>query len=239
MTVATEITAERFYDITAGAPISTAIPATSENDVQVYYGIDSFQAIRNVDYTVSLVPPFNTIRVTPLTLFIEKINNLIADDPEEINAITIRREKDYLTSATPDFAKSTRWVSAEFDATAMRFAQLNEKVNRSIVLAPTFVGGTEGPALQLNQLVAGTALVVNGDGTALEAGPLVGDIANAQQAALDAIAAAAAAQAALASISATVLSVLNGLPNRPDGSIAGLAVDQWFISGGFLAKVQP
>jgi len=185
MTVATEVTAERKLDIVAGVPISTAIPATSENDVQIYYGIDSFQAILNVDYTAALVPPFNTIRVTPLTLFIEKINNLIADNPDEINAITIRREKDYLTSATPDFAKSTRWVSSEFDATAMRFAQLAEQLNRALVLSPTFVGAQ--PLLQLLSAIPNALLAISEDGLNVVSGPSIDG--------LDASAAAAGAAA--------------------------------------------
>lgn len=208
MAVATERTAHRYYDIVAGVQIDVDFPISSEAEAKVYYGVDAELAVLNVDYTIQQLGAvgFFLFKLTPLASLLEKINNLIAANPDEINAITVRREKNFLTSATPDFAKSPSWISREFDATAMRLQQLNEKVGRAFVLAPTFVGDTE--ALQLNELVPNTVLVVNDEGDALEAGPTVGDIAGAQSAAALAIAAAEDAVEAMLAATALLLNVV-------------------------------
>lgn len=194
MAVATEKVAERYFDIATGVQIDVDIPIRNDQNVLVYFGTLSEQAILNVDYTVEELGPsqFNTFKLTPLASLLEKINNLIAADPvNEINAITVRRRNDLLTSATPDFAKNPTWLSREFDVITMRLQEMEERVNRSLTLANKYVGNQ--PIAQLMDLVARTVLVVSDDGLRIEAGPNLDQIFGSAQAAADAIAAADAA----------------------------------------------
>lgn len=198
MTVSTEIVAFKALDVAAGVPVAVAFPMYEAAEVEVYYGKDALLAVLNTDYTVTLQPEeFDTFEVTPTAALIAKINALIAGDPTETNFITIRSNLDYMTSSTSSAVRYTPFTSREFDRTSRRFAQVQDALNRSLTLAPTFVG--DSPKLQLNEVTPNTVLIFNEDGTAIEAGPTVTEIGNAEgyaQAAEDARDAALAAQTA-------------------------------------------
>ena len=180
MAIAVETVAIQYFDIVADTPITgIPIPLYDADEVFVYFGKASETAILNVDYTVDLQgPQFNTFTITPLPSLLTKIDNLIATDPEEINYITVRRELQYLTSITPDLARQTSFMSREIDRLLMRFQQLNERINRALVLSPNFLGNQ--PRLELKELVPLRSLIVNADGDAIEAGPSSAEIANAE-----------------------------------------------------------
>jgi len=177
MVVSVEHVARKYLDVTAGTPISVDIPAFETSDIYVYYGDASILASMNADYTLTLAEDFNTFVVTPLTALIDKINALIAADPTETNFITVRRALDYQTDATPANVRYTPYTSKEFDRAAMRDAQLAEKLNRALVLAPGFVGDV--PRLEMQELLGGRLLQTNADSSAIEMGEEVSALKNA------------------------------------------------------------
>jgi hypothetical protein len=122
MAIATEQVAQQALDIVAGVPIPVNFPAFEVEDVVVYYGKESLIAVYNTDYTVALdTVNFNTFTVTPTASLLTKINNLIAADPTETNRIVIRRVMDFLTVTSEGAVRDLRFLSREFDRTAMRF----------------------------------------------------------------------------------------------------------------------
>lgn len=121
------------------------------------------------------------------------------------------------------------------DLSAIRDASSSELIKRS----PRFPLDYTDVQPVYDTPVDGTCYIWSAARKRFYVGPNITDIADAQENAAAAAASAAAAAAAVASIPATVLGVLAGLPNRPDGDITGLAVGDWFISGGYVARVQP
>lgn len=174
MVVSVDTVARRYEDITT-APIAVDIPAFEAADIYVYYGSTSELAVQGVDYTVLINLDFLTFIITPTTSLTDKIDALIAADPTETNFITVRRRLDLLTDATAPSVRNTQFTSDELDRTAMRFQQLEERLNRAIVLAERFVG--DAPQLQLDAVLANTALVFNDDATAIVPGPSISAIA--------------------------------------------------------------
>lgn len=132
MVVSTSVVARRYEDVSAGVPISVDIPVYETSDVRVYYGNASLLALQQTDYTVALAGDFETFTLTPTAALLTKINALIAADATEENFITVRRELDYLTDATPDGVRYTPFTSREFDRNAMRDMQLAEGQARSL-----------------------------------------------------------------------------------------------------------
>lgn len=206
MAVATEVVAFKALNISAGVPIAVAYPMYEETEVDVYYGKAALLAVLNTDYTVTLQPEeFDTFEITPTASLIAKINALIAGDPTETNFVTIRSNLDYETSSTPAAVRYTPFTSREFDRTSRRFSQIQDALNRALILAPTFVGSS--PLLQLNEVEPNRALMFNEDGTAIVAGPTADEIAGAQgyaEAASDSADAAAASAADAAAAAASV-----------------------------------
>ena len=179
MAVGTEVVAVRYENITEGAPISVPFPLYEAPDIQVIYGIAALTAVYNTDYTITLGDDFDTFTLTPTASLIAKINALIALDPDEENYITVRRRLDYLTDATAAAVRYTPFTSREFERTVLRFQQIQEQLNRALVLSPNFVGGQ--PLLQLNEISPGATLIVNEDGTAIGVGPTAAQIEAAEQ----------------------------------------------------------
>lgn len=208
MAVSTELVAFKALNISAGTPIAVPYPMYAEDEVQVYYGKDALLAVYNTDYTVTLQPTqFDTFTVTPTASLITKINDLIAADPTETNFVTIRSNLDYETSSTDSAVRYTPFTSREFDRTARRFAQVQDALNRALTLAPTFVGDV--PMLQLNEVAPNRVLIFNAAGTAIEAGPTVTEIENAQGYAEDALASKEAAETAATNAAADASAAAN------------------------------
>ena len=178
MVVGTDVVALRYEDVEAGTPISVPYPLYEALDIKVYYGLAALVAVYNTDYTITLGDDFDTFTLTPTASLIAKIDALVVADPTEENYITVRRELDLLTSADAAAVRYTPFTAREFDRTVMRFQQVEEKLNRAVVLSPVFVG--DEPRLQLNELEPNSSLVTNGDATAIVKGPTATEIANAQ-----------------------------------------------------------
>lgn len=180
MAIQTETTVVAYLNVSAGVPVSCDFPVYAADEVKVFYGNAATMAVPNVDYTVHLndEDDFNTFEITPLGPLIDKINALISSDETEINRIVVRRVIEFITSASPDLMRSTVFASRERDRVAMALIQLNETINRSLVLSPGFVG-TGDPALQLDELIPGRVLTVSEAGTSIVAGPSVGEVENA------------------------------------------------------------
>jgi hypothetical protein len=141
MVVSTGVVARKYLDVSAGTPISVDIPCYEAGDVYVYYGAASLLAVQGSDYTVTLAGDFETFTVTPTAALLDKINALIAQDEDEVNYITVRRNLDYETDATPAGVRYTPYTSREFDRNAMRDAQLHEQWQRALSLPEGEVGG--------------------------------------------------------------------------------------------------
>lgn len=141
MSVAVETVAIRYLNVATGVPIVVNMPAFQQEDVYVIYGSAGLEAVYNTDYTLTLAGDFNTFTVVPLAPLLAKINALIAADPTtEINYITVRRQLDYTTSATPSLSRSPNFISGEFDRIAMRLMQLAETARRIVTLPWSHVG---------------------------------------------------------------------------------------------------
>lgn len=199
MTVAVETVAVKFLNVATNVPVSCNFPAFAASDVHVYYGTESEEAIQNVDYTVILAADFSTFYVTPTASLLAKINELVSLNPlTESNFITVRREMELLTDATAAAVRNTPFTAREFDRTAMRFQQMQERLNRAIVLDDKFVGNTA--LITVQELVASRLLAVDASGLHIVAGPSGDDIENAQMYAEIALAAAAQAQGGVGSL---------------------------------------
>lgn len=174
MVVSTAVVARRYEDVSAGTPISVAIPAYEASDVYVYYGNASLEAVQGADYTVALAGDFETFTVTPTASLISKIDALVAADATEENYITVRRTLGYTTEATSAGVRYTPFTAKEFDRNAMRDQQIAETLNRALLLAPGFVG--DAPRLQLQDLKGGRVLRTNDTGDAVQMGAEAADI---------------------------------------------------------------
>lgn len=212
MAVGTDTVAVRYENVSAGTPISVPYPVYETTDVYVYYGLASLLAVRGVDYTLTLEDDFDTFTLTPTASLVNKIDALIAADPAEENYITVRRTLDYLTESTPPNVRYTPFTSREFDRTALRFQQIDEKLNRAITLAPNYVG--DQPLIVLGPALPGRALMFNDDATQVVPGPTSDEIQSAQSYAEIAQDSAEIATSAAASLAGRVSQV---------GSIAALA----------------
>lgn len=191
MAVSVETVARKYLSFTAGTPIQVNFPAYEASDVFVYYGSESLQAVRGTDFTVELAADFNTFIVTPTASLRTKVNALVAQNPSESQAITVRREMNLLTETTPALARGTEFTSREFERVALRDQQLAEAHNRTLSLGPNFVG--DAPRFQITELTPGRTLMVNDAGTAIVAGPNASEVSGAQGSANAAAASAAAA----------------------------------------------
>lgn len=105
------------------------------------------------------------------------------------------------------------------DRVSLNMQSMNDKLKRAVTVPVTqTVDAPNSVSLQPNTLF----------GTDAE-----GNVANIDPAAF------AALIADTQELFNLLIAVFDLLPNRPDGDITGLAVGQWFISGGYMAKVQP
>lgn len=198
MAINVEDVALSFINVVANVAIPVAIPVAEEDDVIVYFGNSGVVAVPVTDYTVTL-PALGTgeltypdFTVTPKPALIAKIAALILADPTEINTVTVRRTMRFETEATFALVRNTYYTAAEFDRMAMRLQQLDEKLNRALVLPPQVVGDTQ--LFAVVSRTPDTVLKFDVDGN-IASGPSVADVADAQQNASDA--AADAAQAAV------------------------------------------
>lgn len=180
MVVAVETVVVQALNIATGVEIPVAIPIFVKEDVEVTYGIDGLPTVLNVDFTIEQLDEqnFDTFILTPMAALLTKINNLIAANPEEINAIAIRRKLNYKTSATADGVKNTPYTSKEFDRTAARFQQLNEMLSRCVKFVKSVTTGVE---LQVRPLSPNRVPVISADGNFLEDGPTAGEVSSAQE----------------------------------------------------------
>jgi len=179
MAVGTEVVAVRYEDIVAGTPISVPYPLYNALGILVYYGAASLQAVLNTDYTVSLADDFDTFTLTPTASLLTKINDLIAANPaDEVNYITVRRRLDYLTDSTAAAVRYTPFTSREFERTVLRFQQIQEQLNRALVLSPNFVG--DESLLELREVLPNHTLQTDITGTRIVPGPTADEVANAQ-----------------------------------------------------------
>lgn len=183
MAISTVKVAETFLDVTAGDPIGCDWPLFAEDEVRVFYGLAPLEAQLNVDFTVTLdAPNYDTFSITPTTALIDKINDLIADDAEEFNYITVRRVLTSTTSTRPESVRQTSFVSREFERIILMVQQLEEGFKRALKFpenvaadADAFQEITFEPGIAAN-----TVPVMNEDGTRVIQGPLITDVQAAQ-----------------------------------------------------------
>lgn len=211
MSISTEKTADTFLDIIAATPINCDWPLFAEDEVQVIYGSAAIVAELNVDYTVTLdAPNYNTFTVTPLTALINKINELISEDEEdiEINYVTIRRVLDYETPVETESVRQTAFIKREFERTAMRFQQLAEQIARALLFPASEVGDVEAGlnVLPAKALRANKAVICDEEGNVTVSSEGYEDqaaLASGYKDAAEAAAATATAQAATATTKAS------------------------------------
>lgn len=196
MALGTDVVARRYEDVVAATPIAVDIPTFEASDITVYYGNETLVAVQNTDYDIALAGDFNTITITPLASLITKIDALIAADPTEENAITVRRALDLLTEATAAGVRYTPFTAREFERAAMRDQQLSDLAARSIRLGDGFADPYTDLSIQTipSDVSDAPALVFLATG-GLGPGPSSSQIAYAQGFAL-----AAAASAELAEV---------------------------------------
>lgn len=196
MAIATQQNAESFFDIVAGVPLNNNYPLYDEDEVVVVYGYDILVAVLNVDYTVELNEPnFNTFTITPLPALITKINDLIADDPDEINYVTVRRSLPLTTSVQPNTIGNTTFLSREIERIWMAIIEGAENFQRTLGLPPSRVGDPD-VRYYMDVPEAGKVPIWDDTGKRLTNGPTATEITDAQGNAEDAIEARIAAEAA-------------------------------------------
>lgn len=175
MAIAVQTNAVRYIDIEANDIVNVNMHLDEVTHVKVIYGKSSLVAERGVDYTVTLMPDdFNSYSVQFLAPLITKINALIAADPDEENAVTIRRTLPLTTESTPANVRYTPFLSGELDRIIMMMQQIQEQLDRAVQQPPINVGeagesiyvypGTEGALAQYDE---------NGN---VVPGPIVNDV---------------------------------------------------------------
>jgi hypothetical protein len=187
MAISTTQNAESFFDIEEGVPVNNHYPLFHENEVRVIYGIDALEAILNVDYEVEISEPdFDQFTITPTASLLTKINDLINDDPDEINYITVRRTLPLTTSTQPNTIANTTYLSREIDRLWMALIGVTENLQLKIGLPASQVGD---PLTQyyVDPPEEGKATIWQGN--KLVPGPDAADIQNAEGFAEDAEAA--------------------------------------------------
>ena len=235
MAISTDKVAETFLNIVADTPISNDFPLYAEDEIEVVYGLDSLKATLNVDFTVTLdEDDYDTFTVTPLAALLTKINDLIAADNNEVNYITVRRKLDYLTSVQPETVRLSAFLSREIERINMRFQQIQEELNRSLVTPEGTVGNSSQRFL-VEDPIDGRALAWNAARRTFINGPDVTDIigvgdnaALAQTAADEAeaardLAVAAASNLPLSNFTATTAPTVN------DDTTAGYSVGSRWV----------
>jgi hypothetical protein len=206
MAVGNDVVVRRYAPVTADVGIPVDVQVQSADEVVAYYGSASIKAIAGTDYTVVVANDFQTFTLTPTAGLLGKINALIAADSTEVNALTVRRDTDALSTATQASANSTQFLSDQIDRAAMRDAEQNDALDRALklpeVMQPPY------PDLALKSVPADVskvpALVFLADG-GVGGGPNTDAIEGAQGFGERAEAAAAVAEAAAVGISNAAL----------------------------------
>lgn len=211
--------------------IEVLFPAELAVYVKVYAGDQLEGAVTQltygVHYTLSGIGP-NT------TSFIVNITNPLAWDVDIYPRFAVF--VDYPVDQQSDIGLGGTFgdrFEAALDRVVWMLQSLNDRQKRSLVMPLT---RTLDENYTLDPI---PGCVVGFDENGMPVAIDLISLADAQAAAATAVAAAAEAVAAVASIPATVLTVLSALPNRDDGDITGLITGQWYINGGYLARVQP
>src|SRR5687767_4952855 len=103
MTVAVDTVVLKKLAPQTGVEIDVAIPVFAADEVVVTYGRAGTLLVPNTDYTVALEDPtaFDAFSITPTASLRSKLDDLIADDATEENAIWVRLVMDFLGDATP------------------------------------------------------------------------------------------------------------------------------------------
>lgn len=172
MAVTVDTVAHKIINIAADVPYSVPIPAYGADQIEVYTGVLGALAEVGTDYNLTFGNDFNTFTATFTPALVDALNE--ASD----NTVTVRRLTPALTEATPAGCSQTRFVSQEFDLIAMRDQEQNERMNRSLVFGPQFVGDT--PLLRLDALEPNRVLMASPDGLSIIAGPTAAEVADAE-----------------------------------------------------------
>ncbi|RTL04996.1 hypothetical protein EKK58_09320, partial [Candidatus Dependentiae bacterium] len=145
MAISTEKIAETFYDVAADDELNNNYPLYADDEVEVIYGPKgSLTAILNTDYEVELSGPnYDTFKIIVLQSLVDKIDDVIEDDAEQINYVTVRRKLDNKTSVTQENVRYVGFLSREIERITMRFQQLAERVGRAVSLAPNFIASAD------------------------------------------------------------------------------------------------
>lgn len=201
MAISTTKTSDTFYDIVASVDIDCDWPLYAEDEVKVIYGQASLEAVLNVDFTVTLAPDdYDTFVITPTASLLTKINDLITADPtNEINYVTIRRVLENTTTVQPETVRLTPFLSREIERVHMKLQQLEEEMQRSVVLPPKAVGAADERYF-IDTPEDGKASVWDEASRTFVPGPTSDEITNAQGYATSAEASAVSAAATLAQV---------------------------------------
>lgn len=184
MAVASETVALEKLNIATGVEIAVAIPVFAASEIAVTYGRAALEAVQVTDYTVTLLDEsaFNTFSITPTSSLLTKINNLISADDTEVNRIVVRRKMDLISQATAANAQYTSFLATQLDRAVARIQQLQEQVNRSLMLPDSYVGATK--LLTLNNFTVSGSLYIDSDGNVQGDGPDITTLATSLTAAV-------------------------------------------------------
>lgn len=171
MAVASETVALEKLDIATGVEIAVAIPVFAANEIVVTYGRAALEAVQVTDYTVTLLDEsvFNTFSITPTASLLTKIDNLILADDTEVNRVVVRRKMGLTSPATAANAQYTSFLATQLDRAVARIQQMQEQLNRSLMLPDSYVGATK--LLTLNNFTVSGSLYIDGDGKVQGDGP--------------------------------------------------------------------
>lgn len=227
MAVPVDRTAERFDDIEANVAIVCNWTLYDINEVYVYFSDSRTEAVRNVDYTVTLNPgvDYTSFTITPKTSLLAKIGS----DP---NYIEVRRILDLENDTTPATARNSSVVSRHLDKLTLMLQQLAEPMTRMFRLP---FGLSDVYDMELPEHEANKALTWHATEKRL-----VNSVQNVNESptaqAVEAAAAAEAAAAEAVPAAATAVAAANAAAAIA-GSGTGLPVGG--VAGDVLTKTGP
>lgn len=226
MAVPVDRTVERFDDIEANVAIVCNWTLYSINEVFVYFSDSRTEAVRNVDYTVTLNAgvDYTSFTITPRTSLLTKIGS----NP---NYIEVRRILDLENDTTPATARNSPVVSRHFDRLTLMLQQLAEPIGRMFRM-PFGIVNADDYELELPEYAANKALTWHGTEKRLvnstqnvNESPTAQAIAAAAAAEAAAAAAVPAAATAVAAANAATAIAGNGT-GLPSGGVAGDVVQK-------------
>lgn len=126
MAIDSDIVEITFLDIVQDVPIGVDMKTYDTSHITIMYGTAELDTDQGIDYLIELNEDggYEDFTITPQLSLIDKINDLIASVPTEVNKILVRRQVPYLSDLldTDSFLRAK--IARQFDLVEMQMQQL-------------------------------------------------------------------------------------------------------------------